>query len=77
MYQVAFEVEEFPPLVPWLMLNRDGLDILVHPLTGNSLADHTRFALWLGHPCRCALRCCEGDRGPADAGRRAPAFKTP
>ena len=40
--------EEFPRLVPWLMLNRDGLDVLVHPQTGDSVADHTRFALWLG-----------------------------
>ena len=29
MYQVAFGVEEFPRLVPWLMLNREGLDVLV------------------------------------------------
>ena len=48
MYQVAFAVAEFPRLVPWLMLNRDGLDVLVHPLAGDSLADHTRFAMWLG-----------------------------
>jgi aromatic ring-cleaving dioxygenase len=50
MYQVAFAVEDFPLFVPWLMLNRDGLDILVHPLTDDSVADHTRFALWLGSP---------------------------
>ena len=48
MYQVAFVAEEFPSLVPWLMLNREGLDVLVHPLTGDSVADHTRFAIWLG-----------------------------
>jgi len=48
MYQVAFAAEEFPALVPWLMLNREGLDVLVHPLTDDSVADHTRFALWLG-----------------------------
>jgi DOPA 4,5-dioxygenase len=48
MYQVAFAGEEFPTLVPWLMLNREGLDVLVHPLTDDSVADHTRFALWLG-----------------------------
>ncbi len=35
--------------MPWLMLNRDGLDVLVHPLSGDSVADHTRFAMWLGH----------------------------
>jgi DOPA 4,5-dioxygenase len=50
MYQVAFAVEEFQRLVPWLMLNRGGLDVLVHPLTGDSVDDHTHFALWLGAP---------------------------
>jgi DOPA 4,5-dioxygenase len=50
MYQVAFAGEEFPAIVPWLMLNREGLDVLVHPLTDDSVADHTVFALWLGTP---------------------------
>jgi DOPA 4,5-dioxygenase len=50
MYQVAFTVHEFPGLVPWLMLNREELNVLVHPLTHDSVADHTRFALWLGSP---------------------------
>lgn len=35
MYQVAFPVDEFPRLVPWLMLNRRELSVLVHPLTGD------------------------------------------
>jgi aromatic ring-cleaving dioxygenase len=50
MYQVAFAAEELSSLVPWLMLNRQGLNILVHPLTDDSVADHTRFAAWLGTP---------------------------
>jgi aromatic ring-cleaving dioxygenase len=48
MYQVAFAVEDFPLLVPWLMLNRAGLDVLVHPLAGNAYNDHTVYAMWLG-----------------------------
>jgi aromatic ring-cleaving dioxygenase len=48
MYQVAFAVEDFPRLVPWLMLNRAGLDVLVHPLAGNAYDDHTIYAMWLG-----------------------------
>ncbi len=48
MYQVAFAPEEFGRIVPWLMLNRAGLDILVHPQTGNGYADHTDHASWLG-----------------------------
>src|SRR5262245_61036895 len=29
MYQLAFAVELFPVLVPWLMINRRGLSVLV------------------------------------------------
>src|SRR3984893_18780785 len=47
MYQVAFAVEEFPCFVPWLMLNREGLNVLVHPLTDNSVVDHAGFAVCL------------------------------
>ena len=49
-FNVIFETPEFQAVVPWLMLNRDGLDILVHPLTDSSLNDHTDFAMWLGTP---------------------------
>jgi aromatic ring-cleaving dioxygenase len=48
MYQIAFAAEDFPQLVPWLMLNRAGLDVLVHPLAGNAYDDHTVYAMWLG-----------------------------
>ena len=48
MYQVAFPVEEFPRFVPWLMLNRGDLVVLVHPLTGDDYVDHAHHALWLG-----------------------------
>ena len=49
-FNVIFETPEFQEIVPWLMLNRDGLDILVHPLTDSSLNDHTAYAMWLGSP---------------------------
>ncbi|MEG3900334.1 MULTISPECIES: DOPA 4,5-dioxygenase family protein [unclassified Microcoleus] len=48
MYQVAFLPEHFGKVVPWLMLHREGLDILVHPETGDDLTDHTEHSLWLG-----------------------------
>jgi aromatic ring-cleaving dioxygenase len=48
MYQIVFAPAEFAKIVPFLMLNREGLDILVHPLTGDDYTDHSSFALWLG-----------------------------
>jgi aromatic ring-cleaving dioxygenase len=55
MYQLAFAVAEFPRLVPWIMLNRGDLSILVHPLTGDDYEDHSRHALWLGQPVALRL----------------------
>src|SRR2546430_17719519 len=48
MYQIAFPSTLLASLLPWLMLNRDGLTILLHPETGNAYADHTDHAAWLG-----------------------------
>lgn len=48
MYQVVFLPHQFGEIVPWLMLHRRELDILVHPETGDDVIDHTAHALWLG-----------------------------
>lgn len=48
MYQVAFDVETFGKIVPWLMLNRQDLTVLVHANTRNERADHLSHALWMG-----------------------------
>jgi DOPA 4,5-dioxygenase len=55
MYQIAFPVAEFARLVPWLMLNRSGLNVLVHPETADAYDDHTINALWLGTPLALRL----------------------
>jgi len=47
---VVFKPDQFEHVVPYLMLNRDGLDVLVHPLTESSYDDHSKNALWLGTP---------------------------
>jgi aromatic ring-cleaving dioxygenase len=48
MYQIAFPRELLAAFVPWLMLNRDGLTVLLHPETGDDYVDHTAHAAWFG-----------------------------
>jgi aromatic ring-cleaving dioxygenase len=48
MFQIAFPRDMLAQLLPWLMLNRDGLTILLHPETGDDVADHSDHAAWLG-----------------------------
>jgi DOPA 4,5-dioxygenase len=48
MYQVAFAPDQFPALVPFLMMNRMGLTVLLHPEAGRPRDDHTLHATWMG-----------------------------
>ena len=48
MYQVSFAPKVFAEFVPWLMVNHGDLAVFIHPRTGDDVADHTDYALWLG-----------------------------
>ena len=48
MYQIAFKPEVFPTLAPFIMLNRMGLTVLLHPESGRPRDDHTLHATWMG-----------------------------
>ncbi len=48
MYQIAFMPDQFPTLVPFVMMNRMGLTVLLHPESGRQLDDHTLHATWMG-----------------------------
>lgn len=48
MYQVAFLPVDFARLVPWLMVNRRELTVLIQPNTGEPKLDHLKYAFWLG-----------------------------
>jgi DOPA 4,5-dioxygenase len=49
-FAAIFEADAFQTVIPWFMLNREGLNILIHPLTDDMVDDHTVYALWLGSP---------------------------
>ena len=60
---VVFKPEEFAQIVPYLMLSREGLDVLVHPLTEDAVEDHSSFAIWLGNPVPLRLHTLPRGRG--------------
>lgn len=47
--QLSFTSADFDQVVPWLDARRNGLDVLVHGLTGDNLKDHTDYAYWMGN----------------------------
>jgi DOPA 4,5-dioxygenase len=50
MFQVTLAPEQFAGVVSWLMINRSGLSVLVHPMTDDMVADHDTHPLWMGQP---------------------------
>ena len=60
---VIFKPAEFERVVSYLMLNREGLDVLVHPLTEDAVEDHSSFAIWLGNPVELRLNTLPRGRG--------------
>jgi aromatic ring-cleaving dioxygenase len=48
MYQIQFNPDLFATLVPFVMMNRMGLTVLLHPQSGRPRDDHTINATWMG-----------------------------
>jgi len=57
--QLAFKPELFGELIPWLALHRNGLTVLVHPITGSDLRDHRDYPMWMGAMRPLDLSCLE------------------
>jgi aromatic ring-cleaving dioxygenase len=60
---IVFKPDQFEQVVPYLMLNREGLDVLVHPLTTDAVEDHSGYAIWLGNPVELKLHTLPRGRG--------------
>eukprot|EP01080_Neovahlkampfia_damariscottae_P007880 gene7880-12349_t len=51
--------EDFGTIVYWLMMNRNGHSILIHPHTGDGLKDHVEHPIWLGDKLELNLKAFE------------------
>ena len=46
--QLLFSRDQLASMMVWLIQNRDGLTVFLHPVTGNDVLDHTDYAVWMG-----------------------------
>lgn len=46
--QLAYEPGSFEQVMSWLAVHRNGLTVFTHPLTGDPVAEHQDFAIWMG-----------------------------
>ncbi|MBH48338.1 MAG: 4,5-dioxygenase [Halobacteriovorax sp.] len=46
--QITVPKDKFESIVSWLMVNRQGLDVFVHPEGENDLIDHRDHIMWIG-----------------------------
>ncbi len=61
--QLAFSAAEFDQVIPWLDQHRGLLDVFVHGVSGDDLADHTEHAYWLGNEWKLDLSMFQPDSG--------------
>jgi DOPA 4,5-dioxygenase len=50
MFGVDIPAADLPEVLAYLMTRHGPHAVLIHPVTGNELLDHTHHALWLGMP---------------------------
>src|SRR5689334_10455554 len=46
--QLTVANDQFATVLPWLVLNRNGLTVFTHAQTGDALKDPTEHVIWLG-----------------------------
>ena len=46
--QVSIPTQRFEEALTWFLENRKDIDLFIHPVTGDDLADHSDHAIWVG-----------------------------
>lgn len=60
MFQLAFFRTDIVFMLPWLIEHRAAHSVLIHPVLGDALREHTEAALWLGPPLELDVSVFEG-----------------
>jgi aromatic ring-cleaving dioxygenase len=50
MFEAWFDGDYLDKVTDWLAAHRGHLSVLIHPLSGSEIDDHTKYAKWLGTP---------------------------
>ncbi len=61
--QITVGRENFEKVVSWLMQNRQGLDVFIHPEGEDDLRDHRDHVMWLGKSYELNLQIFKGPEG--------------
>ena len=48
MFQIRFTQDDFSQVVSWLVMNHQGLSVLIHPDSGEHDWDYDQHSMWLG-----------------------------
>lgn len=46
--QISVRNQDFEKMLVWFLVERGGLDIFIHPLSGDEIKDHSDYAMWIG-----------------------------
>jgi len=60
MFEVDITVGHFEAVKSWLARNHGPHSVLIHPITGDDLADHRDYPQWLGTPLKLDLEFLKG-----------------
>jgi DOPA 4,5-dioxygenase len=55
MFRFQFEASDLARFIAWITLNRRGLSVMMHAITGDDYHDHAENAMWLGKPLELDL----------------------
>lgn len=48
MFEAWFSGDHLDKVKNWMSSHRGDLSVLFHPLSGNEIDDHTKYAVWMG-----------------------------